>query len=368
MIKVGVVGGSGRLGVELLRLLVMHPNVRIQAVTSRTFCGQRIQDRFPIFRHHFEAQFVPPTVDQFAKCDVVFFATPAGVALELAPQLLEKRLKVIDFSGDFRIRDAAVWQQLHGKPHPQPGLLNESVMGFPEIQRMHLRKARLVGMPSAEAIALQIALLPLLDVSWQNKSWQNMPWQDKTQREKGELENGVLENSQITGTLISGIGQASMSTAASLELNSYRDSIRSTTFDASTRHEIQAGLQAIAGDEVALSIIPHQVPVMRGMHATLFARLREPVVVDLQALYERYFDEEPFVDIQPSGQTVDASTVLGANMCRISVQHSADQKTAIILSVIDNLVKGAAGQAIQAMNIMHGIPEAIGLKHLALMP
>lgn len=353
MIKVGVVGGSGRLGVELLRLLVMHPNVRIQAVTSRTFCGQRVQDRFPIFRHHFEAQFVPPTVDQFAKCDVVFFATPAGVALELAPQLLEKKLKVIDFSGDFRIRDAAVWQQLHGKPHPQPALLNESVIGFPETQRIHLRKARLVGMPSAEAIALQIALLPLLDKAWQNKS---------------ELDKDVLENNHITGTLISGIGHASVSTAASLDLNSYRDSIRSTTFDASTCHELQAGLHALAGGEVALSVIPHQVPVMRGMHATLFARLHEPAAVDLQTLYERYFDEEPFIDIQPAGQTVDACTVLGANMCRISVQHSADQKTAIILSVIDNLVKGAAGQAIQTMNIMHGIPETIGLKHLALMP
>lgn len=342
MIKVGVVGGSGRLGVELLRLLVMHPNVRIQAVTSRTYCGQRVQDCFPMFRHHFEAEYVQPDVAAFSKCDVVFFATPTGVALELAPPLLEKKIRVIDLSDDFRIRDLSFWQQHHGMSHPHPTLLEEAVIGFPETRRQQLRKARLVAMPRPETTLVQLALLPLYE------------------------QPTLIDPAPLTGTLIAGASQG-LDLGGRVTLQCGAEGICGSELDVATVHELQCALNALAGNPVSFCLVPHQVPVSRGLQATLFVRLRASTQLDLQALYLQRFEEEPFVDVQPPHHSVDSSTVQGANMCRLSVQRSADGQTAVILGVIDNLIKGSTGQALQVMNVMHGIPETIGLKHLALM-
>lgn len=342
MIKVGVVGGSGRLGVELLRLLVMHPNVRIQAVTSRKFCGQRVHDRFPIFRHHFEAQFVSPDVENLAKCDLVFLATPPRVAMTLAPLLLERKIKVIDFSTDFQPANPRQWAALHGHEHPHPALLEDAMIGLPELHRAQLRRARLVSMPSAHATALQIALLPLLD-------------------------KALIDPARLTATIIAGSEAAPSFGNREACVAAVSDNIKSIALDEPTRFALVQAVQSMSAEPVDLTLVTQQVPVARGLHVTLFASMRGDASTDMQAVYEQRFAEEPFVDVLPAGDEPETCTVRGANMCRIAVRHQASSPTVVILCVIDNLVKGAAGQAVQTMNLMFGIPEPIGLKHLALM-
>lgn len=340
MIKVGVVGGTGRLGVELLRLLVMHPNVRIQVVTSRKHCGERVHDRFPFFRHHFEAEYVLPTPENLARCDVVFLAAPEGVALELAPQLLTSKTKIIDLSADFRFQNVETWETQHGQAHPCPALLNEAVYGLPEINRTQIRRARLVANPGSYATAILIGVLPL-------------------------LEKKLIDNTRLI---------ADVKSSATADSDA-QDNIRVLDIGPNVvQREIAAALHHVTSQNIDFVFVPHQIPVVRGMHATLYvdlhsdAEIQPPIAEDLQALYHARFESEPFVDMQSANHFPETRSVRGSNMCRVALHRPRDSNTVVILSVIDNLVKGAAGQAIQNMNLLFGIPEAIGLKHLALMP
>ncbi|WP_461481940.1 N-acetyl-gamma-glutamyl-phosphate reductase [Porticoccus sp.] len=343
MIKAGIVGGTGYTGVELLRLLAVHPEVEVCAITSRGEAGRPVSDLFPNLRGHFDLSFSDPAAGALDDCDVVFFATPHGVAQSTVPGLLAKGIKVIDLSADFRIRDVALWEQWYNQPHACPELVGEAVYGLPEVNRDQIRRARLIACPGCYPTSVQLGFLPLL--------------------EAGLVDVGDLIANSASGT--SGAGrQASVGTLLAEASDSFK-----AYGAAGHRHlpEIRQGLEDIAGTSVGLTFIPHLLPMIRGIHSTLYATLSDKTV-DLQQLYEARFRDEPFVDVMPAGSHPETRTVRGSNTCRISVFRPQGGDKVVVLVVEDNLVKGASGQAIQNMNILFGLPENAGLMAPALLP
>ncbi|MDO8863854.1 N-acetyl-gamma-glutamyl-phosphate reductase [Haliea sp. E1-2-M8] len=343
MIRAGIVGGTGYTGVELLRLLALHRDVEVVAITSRAEAGRRVDDLYPNLRGHFDLVFAEPDVALLAACDVVFFATPHNVAMQLVPELLAAGSRVIDLSADYRIRDAALWSQWYGEPHASPELLPEAVYGLPEVNRDRIRGARLVACPGCYPTAIQLGWIPLLA--------------------KGLVDPATLIASAASGA--SGAGrQAKIDNLLSEVAGSFK-----AYGVGGHRHlpEIEQGLADVSGSPVAVTFVPHLLPIVRGIHATLFARLRSPAG-DLQALYEDYYAAEPFVDVLPRGMFPQTRTVKGANRCQLSIMVPQDRDTVVVMSTIDNLVKGASGQALQNMNIMFGLPEQAGLELVGLLP
>ena len=343
MIKVGIVGGTGYTGVELLRLLAMHEQVEVVAITSRAEDGRRVDELFPNLRGHYQLAFSEPRVEELAGCDVVFFATPHNVAMNLVPQLLAAGTRVVDLSADYRLRDAQLWSRWYGEPHASPELLAEAVYGLPEVNRAAIAGARLVACPGCYPTAVQLGLIPLL---------------------AGDL----VDPAQLIASAASGVSGAGRQAKIDNLLSEVSDSFKAYGV-AGHRHlpEIEQGLGDIAGKPVQLTFVPHLLPMIRGIHATLFARLRgEPG--DLQALYERHYADEPFVDVLPAGMLPQTRTVRGANRCQIAIAVPQQRDTVVVMSTIDNLVKGASGQAVQNMNIMLGLPEDSGLRQPGLLP
>ena len=342
MIKVGVVGGTGYTGVELLRLLARHPGVELTAITSRGEAGMAVSDMFPSLRRRVSLKFVTPQDAGLEKCDAVFFATPNGIAMKQAAELVAAGVRVIDLAADFRIRDVAEWQKWYGMDHASPELVAEAVYGLPEVNREQIRSARVLANPGCYPTAVQLGFLPLV--------------------EAGLIDIGHLIADAKSG--VSGAGRkaevASLFAEAGDNFKAYGVS--------GHRHlpEIRQGLSRIAGSSVGLTFVPHLTPLIRGIHATLYARLTEDV--DLQAIYEKRFAGEPFVDVMPPKSHPDTRSVRAANVCRMAVHRPQGGDTVVVLSVIDNLVKGAAGQAIQNMNIMFGVEETTGLWQLPLLP
>jgi N-acetyl-gamma-glutamyl-phosphate reductase len=343
MIKTGIVGGTGYTGVELLRLLAAHPEVELALITSRSEAGLPVAEMFPSLRGHVALAFSEPNPEALAACDVVFFATPNGVAMQSVPALLEAGVRVIDLAADFRLKDAEVWAQWYGQPHACPQLLAEAVYGLPEVNRDAVRAARLVANPGCYPTAVQLGLLPLLKKGW-------------------------VDDQRLIADCKSGVSGAGRKASVGTLLCEASESFKAYAVPGH-RHwpEIRQGLAAVAGDEVGVTFVPHLIPMLRGIHATLYATLREPDG-DLQALYEDYYATEPFVDVLPAGSHPETRSVKGANTCRIAMHRPQGGDTVVILSVIDNLVKGAAGQAVQNMNIMFGLPETAGLEGIALVP
>lgn len=342
-INVGVVGGTGYTGVELLRLLSQHPAVRLHVITSRSEAGQRVDDMYPNLRGRVDAVFQAPGIDVLRACDVVFFATPNGIAMESAPALLAAGVKVIDLAADFRLKDPAAWQKWYGMPHKCPELLAEAVYGLPEKNRDRIRQARLVANPGCYPTAVQLGYLPL-------------------------VEQGLVDLSRLIADAKSGVSGAGRHARVDVLFSEAADSFKAYGV-AGHRHlpEIRQGLDAAAGREVGLTFVPHLVPMVRGIHATLYATIKDPHG-DLQGIYESRYAQEPFVDVMPAGTHPETRSVRGANLCRIAVHRPQGGDTVVVLSVIDNLVKGAAGQAVQNMNLMCGLPETEGLTQVALLP
>ena len=343
MIKVGIVGGTGYTGVELLRLLVLHPEVEIAAITSRQEAGRAVADIFPNLRGHLELAFSEPDVERLAGCDLVFFATPHGVAQASVPALLERGVKIIDLSADFRIRSVPLWERWYGQPHGCPELVQEAVYGLPEFNRARIRGARLIACPGCYPTSVLLGFLPLL--------------------ETGRVDTGDLIASAASG--VSGAGrQASIPNL----LAEAGDSFKAYGVSGH-RHlpEIEQGLADMARGEVALTFVPHLLPIIRGIHSTLYATLIEPDI-DLQALYEQRYRDEPFVDVLPAGEYPQTRSVRGSNYVRIAVQRPQNRRKVVVMVVEDNLVKGASGQAVQNMNILFGLPETLGLDAPALLP
>lgn len=342
-IKVGVVGGTGYTGVELLRLLVQHPNVTLTAVTSRTEAGKQVHELYPNLRGYLDLSFSEPDIDELSRCDLVFFATPNGVAMKLVPQLLDAGVKVVDLAADFRLKDPAVWEQWYGQPHACIDVLEEAVYGLPEMNREAIRAARLVANPGCYPTAVQLGFLPL-------------------------LENGLIDAAHLIADAKSGVSGAGREARLGSLLCEASESFKAYGV-AGHRHlpEIRQGLQFATNVPVGLTFVPHLTPMIRGIHATLYGRLQVPAD-DLQALYEERFAREAFVDVLPAGALPETRSVRGSNVCRMAVQVPQDGDTVVVLSVIDNLVKGAAGQAVQNMNIMCDLAETAGLNQVALMP
>jgi N-acetyl-gamma-glutamyl-phosphate reductase len=344
MIRVGIVGGTGYTGVEILRLLAGRSDVAVIAITSRSADGERVDAHFPNLRGVTDLVFEAPSAARLGECDVVFFATPNGTAMEQAPELLDRGVRVIDVSADFRLRDTAEYARWYGREHAAPGWLAEAVYGLPEIHRETIAGARLVANPGCYPTTIQLGLLPL-------------------------VEAGAIDTRGVVASAVSGATGAGRKERADLLLGEAADSTRAYGAGGH-RHlpEIRQGLGDVSATPVELTFVPHLVPQIRGIHATLFAELTTSGD-DLQALYETRFAAEPFVDVMPPGSHPETRSVRGANVCRVAVHRpDPDSNRVIVLAVTDNLVKGAAGQAIQNMNLMCGLDEATGLGHVALLP
>ena len=342
MIKVGIVGGTGYTGVELLRLLAMHPQVDLQVITSRADAGTPVSQMFPSLRGFVELPFTHPDHSHLGECDLVFFATPNGIAMQQVRALLDAGVKVIDLAADFRLQDIAVWEKWYGMTHACPDLVAEAVYGLPEVNRTQIKSARLVANPGCYPTAVQLGFIPL-------------------------LEAGAVEPGNLIADAKSGVSGAGRKVEIPYLLPEAADNFKAYGV-AGHRHlpEIKQGLSRAVGKDIGLTFVPHLVPMIRGIHATLYGRLTREV--DLQALFEQRYADEPFVDVMPAGSLPETRSVRGANHCRIAVHRPQDGDTVVVLSVIDNLVKGAAGQAVQNMNIMFGLPEAAALNNVPLLP
>ena len=338
-----MVGGTGYTGVELLRLLAAHPEAELAVITSRSEAGKPVVDLFPNLRGSLELAFSAPDIGQLSACDLVFFATPNGTAMTMVPQLLEAGVRVIDLAADFRLGQVDQWEHWYGMPHSCPQLLEEAVYGLTEINRAAIAQARLVANPGCYPTAVQLGFLPV-------------------------IEAGLVECNNLIADAKSGVSGAGRKAAVGALLCEAGENFKAYGV-AGHRHlpEIRQGLETAAGQPVGLTFVPHLTPMIRGIHATLYAQLRD-VEHDLQALFEARYQDERFVDVLPAGEHPETRSVRGANHCRIAVHQPQQGNTVVVLAVIDNLVKGAAGQAVQNMNIMFGCQENAGLTGIALLP
>jgi len=348
VIKAGIVGGTGYTGVELLRLLVNHPDVEVSVITSRAEAGVKVADMYPNLRGHIDLAFTEPDVAVLGELDVVFFATPHGVAQNMMPALMKTKTRIIDLSADFRIRDVPLWEKWYGQAHGAPELLPQAVYGLPEVNRDAIKTAKLIACPGCYPTATQLGFLPL-------------------------LENNLVDPTRLIANAASGVSGAGRQGKIDNLLTEVSDSFKAYGA-AGHRHlpEIEQGLHAIQPSGVApasLTFVPHLLPMIRGIHATLYATaLDVKNLPDLQKLYEARYANEPFVDVLPAGVLPQTRSVKGSNMCRIAILRPQNRDTLVVLSVIDNLTKGASGQAIQNMNIMFGFKETAGLNVVALLP
>lgn len=344
MKKVAVIGATGYTGVELLRLLVTHPQVKVNHVTSRENAGTRVDAMFPNLRGYLDLDFCAPDAKELAENDLVFFATPHGVAMKGSAELLDAGVKVVDLSADFRVKDIPLWEKWYGMPHTSPQLVEEAVYGLPELFRDEVRNARLVANPGCYPTAVTLGFLPL-------------------------IENNLVNPDSLIADAKSGISGAGRKASVPYLLAEAGDNFKAYGVSGH-RHlpEISQNLTYIAKRQLDLTFTPHLLPIIRGIHATLYADLKGSDVPDLQALYEQRYANEYFVDVMPAGSHPETRSVRSSNMCRIAIHRPQGGKRVVVLSAIDNLVKGAAGQAVQNMNLMLGFDEHLGLTQPALLP
>jgi N-acetyl-gamma-glutamyl-phosphate reductase len=346
MITAGIVGGTGYTGIELLRLLSQHPQVELAAITSRQEAGKAVSALFPSLRGRVSLAFSHPDKARLGECDVVFFATPNGVAMGEARALVDAGVRIVDISADFRIKDVAEWERWYKVKHAAPELVAEAVYGLCELNREKIRGARLVANPGCYPTAVQLGFAPL-------------------------IEAGAVDVEHLIADAKSGVSGAGRKTELSLMYAEASDNFAAYGIGAH-RHwpEIRQELARTAGREVGLVFVPHLAPMIRGLHATLYARITKEM--DFQALFEKRYAKEPFVDVMPAGSHPDSRSARAANVCRIAVHRPPEQggrgDTLVVLSVIDNLMKGASGQAVQNMNLMFGLPEAMGIDQVSPVP
>ena len=345
MIKAGIVGGTGYTGVELLRLLARHPQVQLQAITSRKEAGMPVSDMFPSLRGHVDLPFVTPDEADLKGCDVVFFATPHGVAMAQAPELLAAGVKVIDLAADFRLKSVAEFEQWYGMPHTCPDFLAEAVYGLPEINRDAIRQARVIANPGCYPTSVQLGLAPL-------------------------LKQGLIAPTGIIANCASGVSGAGRKAEVHTLMAEASDNFKAYGVKGH-RHgpEINQQLRTIAGNaEVDCLFVPHLLPLIRGIHSTIYAKLNDAgQAANLQAVFEDAYRGERFVDVLPAGSAPETRSVRASNTVRVAV-HKPRPDTVMVLVVEDNLCKGASGQAVQCMNLMFGLEEHLGLDLVPVLP
>ncbi len=342
-ISVGIIGGTGYTGVELLRLLAQHPQVELKVITSRSEAGTKVVDMYPNLRGFTDIKFTKPDIKDFKKCELIFSATPNGIAMKYAKELLDANIRFIDLAADFRFKDVELWSKWYGMQHACADLLPEAVYGLCEVNRQQILKAQLVGNPGCYPTAVQLALLPL-------------------------IEKDLIELDDIIADCKSGVSGAGRgANVGTLQAESAENFKAYALSGHRHQPEIEHNLAMSANSRVDVTFIPHLVPMIRGIHATVYVKLKD-ANTDLQKLFEDRYQNEIFVDVLPAGSQPETKWVKGANGCKIAIHKIKDSNRVVILSVIDNLVKGAAGQAIQNMNIMFGLKEDSGLGQIALMP
>jgi N-acetyl-gamma-glutamyl-phosphate reductase len=345
-IKVGIVGGTGYTGVELLRLLALHPHVELTAITSRGDAGLRVADMFPNLRGYIDLAFSDPATANLSACDVVFFATPHGVAMSQAQALLGANVKVIDLAADFRLQDTAVFEQWYKMPHSCPDVLREAVYGIPELNRENIKSAKVIGNPGCYPTTVLLGLAPLL--------------------EKGYIDFSA----PIVADAKSGVSGAGRKAEVATLFAESSDSMKAYGVAGHRHHpEIHAQLTQLANANIQFIFVPHLIPMIRGMLSTIYVKLTDAAkAADLQALYEQRYQHERFVDVMPAGALPETRSVRGSNQLRIALHRQEAAGYLTLVVVQDNLVKGAAGQAVQNMNIMFGFDERSGLEVLPLLP
>lgn len=348
MISVGIVGGTGYTGVELLRILLRHPEVTVTLLTSRTEAGKPISDLFPSLRGQTELQFSDLNIEQLQQCDVVFFATPHGVAMKYADALVAANTKVIDLAADFRLQDLEVFEKWYGLKHTSPDTLKSSVYGLSELHRERIKNAKVVGNPGCYPTTVQLGLAPLLD------------------------QTHLIVPQSILIDAKSGVSGAGRKAEMGLIYTENTDNFKAYGVSGHRHHpEIVEALNALSKDNTSfdgITFVPHLVPMIRGMLSTIYVDLTEAgAALNVQELYETFYKNEYFIDVMPQGSLPDTRSVRGSNMLRIALTKLNTNKLVIIV-VQDNLVKGAAGQAVQNMNIMCGLTENLGLTGIALLP
>ncbi len=343
MIKAGIIGGTGYTGVELLRLLHHHPQVRVLAISSRSLSGKRVDSIFPSLVGQSDLVFSKPDDAVLDNCDIIFFATPHGVAMQNAGGFIVKGIKVIDLGADFRLNNKDEYQKWYGLAHTQADLLSSAVYGLCEINRAQIKNASLIANPGCYPSAIQLALKPLVD-------------------------NKLIDLSSIIADCKSGVSGAGRAANLPTLLCEVSESFKAYGVSGHRHYpEIKQELSLLAGEEVELTFVPHLVPMIRGMQATLYVDLLK-IDIDAQSLFENTYKDEPFVSVLNAGTVPETRSVKGSNFCQIAVQKMPNSNKLVILSVIDNLVKGASGQAVQNMNIMFGLEEGLGLGQIGLLP
>lgn len=343
-VKVGIVGGAGYTGAELLRILLRHPEVSVEVVTSRGEKGVRLDEVWPNLRSHTELRYEAPDMESLSeRCDVVFFATPHTIAMSMAATLIENNVIVIDLSADFRIKDIPLWEDWYNEKHLAPELVEQAVYGLPETSREQIKNANLIACPGCYPTAIQLGFIPL-------------------------LEQKLIATSGLIANAASGVSGAGKQAKVANLFSEMSDSFKAYGVSGH-RHlpEIEQGLTAVAGESVSLTFVPHLLPTIRGIHATLYCQPYS-FDVDFQKVFEERYANEPFVDVLPRGVYPQTRSVKSTNVCQISVESLPRSNQLCVMSVEDNLTKGAAGQAVQAMNIRLGFDEGVGLNDIALMP
>jgi len=343
MIKAGIIGGTGYTGVELLRLLHNHDGVEVVAISSRSLDGERVDSIFPSLVGHSDLVFSLPSDNILNTCDVIFFATPHGVAMEGAGAFIDKGIKVIDLGADFRITDQTEWSKWYGMEHTQAELLDSAVYGLPETNRAQVKDAMLLANPGCYPTAVQLALKPLIT-------------------------NKLISLSGIVADCKSGVSGAGRAANQAMLLCETSESLKSYGVSGHRHYpEIKQALEILAGETVNFTFVPHLVPMIRGMQATIYVDLLDESI-DIRPYFVDTYSNEPFVTILGDGVYPETRSVKSSNFCQISVQKIPNCNKLVIMSVIDNLVKGASGQAVQNMNIMFGLDETSGLTSIGLLP
>lgn len=338
MIKAAVLGATGYAGIELVRLLSNHPEVKIELLGSKSFAGEKISDVYQNFRHILELECTEADVDAAAKCDIAFTALPHGASKSVIPALIDAGLKVIDLSGDYRYDDAAVYEQWYNEPHSSPELLAESVYGLCELHRDKIKKARLIGNPGCYTTCSILGAAPLLAA-------------------------GLADDKNIIVDAKSGVTGAGRGLGLAYHFCECTENTKAYKI-ATHRHtsEIEQELSHIAKKPIMLSFTPHLIPQKRGILATIYMNLtRAATAEEVWNIYNEYYKNEHFVRVKALGELPETKHVAGSNFVDIGVAVDKRLNRAVVVSAIDNIVKGAAGQAVQNMNLMFGLDEKTGL-------
>ncbi len=332
--KVGILGGSGFTGEELLRILSNHPKTEVIAVSSRELLGQSTSK---IVKES-NLIFVKPDDDIFYDCEVIFFATPHGVSMSMVSSFLTKNIKVIDLSADFRLKNTKIWEEWYGSLHTQEELLSESVYGLTELNLKEIKSARLVAVPGCYPTSSLLGVLPILN-------------------SKLEVDSIIID----AKSGISGAGRKTVQNGLSEEI---QENFRAYGLEGH-RHlpEIQEILELVAGYPIKINFLPHLIPAMRGIYSTIYIQVKELLDLDIQDLYELYYADSANVKIMESDKVPDIKSIAKTNNCNISVNYSNIENQIIVISSIDNLLKGAAGQAVECYNLMNGFSQSTGLKN-----